>query len=274
MSYGFQAFDTAGRLLLSDAVGAYGYKGSYLGEVTPNYSTNISCSGTSSDVAWSAGSGNWRILVPKTVCPSPPLPMFEVPTHPNGCGWSGLVDAGLHWTVFFLSTVQPVVHVFGVFTDDQRSTVGMGMQVFDSNGLLTFDSLGRRPLQLLRPPIAYTQPAFSRTYQGSGPYYSAVTALNDLTIATGVTLPTVTLAAGVAIWDTTCEPDTTGANGKEIDGDIENVWWRLLGRSGNDIKSFGHRYLNCSSNGGWIYPFANPTAFNGLLMLADRSLYT
>lgn len=274
MSYGFQALDAAGRLLLSDRVGAYGYRGRYVAEATPNYATDMACgTADSMSVSLKAGSGNWRVIVPKSVSASPPLPMFELPTHPNGCGWSGFNDSGTHWTLFFLANVQPVVHVFSLFTDDQRATVGSGLQVFDSNARLTFDSLGRQPLQLLRTPLAYSQPAFGRTYQGVGPSWSTVNALNNTTIDPGITLPAVVLCAGSALWESICEPDTSNGSGKTVEGELYNTWWRLLGRSGNTIHSFAYQYRNCVNSGGWLYPFLNPRNFTGQLMLADRSLY-
>lgn len=276
MSYGFEAFDAGGRLLLSDVVGSYGYKGTFTATANTAYTDVLTCGATSWELAMINGSGNWVVQIPKAQFPSPPLVMFELPTYPNGCGLAGLVEYSTGWEALFLSTVQPVVHAFGLFTNEARSTVGMGLQVFDSNGLLTFDSLKRRPLQLLQPPISFTQAPFSRTlYDSATHVYSTVTAMNNTVISPSITLPSTVLMSGTAIWDYLCEPDYFSTS-KVLPGSMIEMHWRMYGRDGNNIRFFGYRAANCPEYGssGWMYPFIDPKTFNGRLMIADKALYT
>jgi hypothetical protein len=270
MSYGFEAFDAAGRLLLSDAAGSYGYRGTYATAAeNSGYVTPTTCGNTSLELAATHGRGNWVCTIPKSAFPSPPLLTFELPTYPNGCAMNGLQDDGTNWRFWFLSTVQPVVHAFGVFTDEAKSTTGMGIQVFDSNGLLTFDSIARRPLQLLRVPLQINPAAFAWNMSTG-----LLSAANDAVIAPGVALPANVLMFGAGYWEGTCETDVIGGGGKTEFGDIRDLWWRIYGRDGNDIRLFGYNWRRCSASAPYsLHRFASPLSFSARLMLIDRSLY-
>jgi hypothetical protein len=272
MSYGFEAMDAAGRVLLSHRVGGYGYKGTFAASLYSDFLAYTACGERSNSFYWMQGRGNYRAFLPKSQFPSPPLVFFELPTYPDGCGVAGIFEESSQWVVSFLSTVQPVVHAFGVFTNEPKSTVGAGIQVFDSNGLLTFDSIARRPLQLLQPPLAIAQPAISWPLVGTITYGRA-TVTNDTTWTPAVTLPSTVLCSGVALWEALYEPDTMGAGGKTNYGLHVQTWWRLLGRDGNNIRFFGYQYRNCQNATGWLNPYTHPRAFNGHLMLADKALY-
>lgn len=273
MSYGFEARDAAGRLLLSDRVGAYGYKGTFTASLYSDFLTWTGCGERADGFYWMAGRGNYRAYLPKSQFPSPPLVFFELPTWPNGCGIAGIAEESSQWVVYLLATTTPVVHAFGVFTNEPKSTVGAGIQVFDSNGLLTFDSISRRPLQLLQPPLAITQPAISWVHPG-GVSYRRTFVTNDTTWTPAVTLPTTVLCSGVALWEALYTPDVMGGGGKTTYGDHIQTWWRLLGRDGNNIRFFGYLYRNCQDVIGELMPYSHPRAFNGSLMLADKALYT
>lgn len=277
MSYGFQALDAAGRLLISDAVGGYGYRGSYIASPNTHWDTVMACGGTTLGAAISGHMGPWMLELPKTQFPSPPLVLFELPSWPNGCGLNGMDEFTSSWRYFFLSTVQPVVHVFGVFTDEQRSTVGMGLQAFDSNGRLTFDSLARRPLQLMSPPLIVTapQPTFP-VNSPSWPTYFPPTAYNDTLIEPAFTLPATVLVRGQAAWYSLYTLGSSGGGGgsKGSPGIVIGHWWRLFGRDGNNIRYFIHQHRLCEpGQSGEAEPHAVPKAYTAQVMLADKALY-
>lgn len=277
MSYGFQAVDAAGRVLLSDLVGGYGYKGSFVATPYTFWDYNMSCGATSLAGALNQHKGPWMCAFPKTQFPSPPLVMFELPTWPHGCALNGVIEESSQWVAYFLCTQQPVVHAFGVFTNEPRSTTGSGIQVFDSNGLLTFDSIVRRPLQLMEPPIPVTIPPMSFAVQDPNlPTYRLPTAFNDTVVTPTSDLPEVVLMLGQAVWYSLYTWGSSGGSGgsKGSSGVVIGHWWKLFGRDGNNIRVFGHQYMNCgNATSGELEPFGPARTYTGSLLLADKARY-